>query len=389
MTTDDLELTIIMPCLNEALTLGACIDQALQMFKDSGIVGEVVIGDNGSTDGSQQIARDHGARVVDVPQRGYGAALLGAIAAARGRFILMGDSDQSYDFGHAPRYVDKLRAGFDLVMGNRFKGGIGPGAMPFLHRYLGNPVLSGLGRLFFGAKEIGDFHCGLRGFRKDAIDRLELSCTGMEFASEMVVKATLYKLKVTEVPTTLQKDGRDRPPHLRTWRDGWRHLRFLLCYSPRWAFLYPGIVCGLIGLALMLAVLPGPLRVGTVVFDIHTLVYGGGLVLVGAQGIFFAVLSKIFAVTQGLQPTPPVMNRLFEKLNLEVGLVVGLLLVVAGVVGSFFAVYGWVELGLGDYRPGRAMRIVVPSVVALALGAQTIFSSLFLSLLGMPTRRRP
>jgi hypothetical protein len=321
--------------------------------------------------------------------RGYGAALLGAIAAARGRYVLMGDSDQSYDFGHAPRFLEQLRAGFDLVMGNRFKGGIGPGAMPFLHRYLGNPVLSGLGRLFFDAREIGDFHCGLRGFRKDAIDSLELSCTGMEFASEMVVKATLYNLKVTEVPTTLAKDGRDRPPHLRTWRDGWRHLRFLLCYSPRWAFLYPGIVCGLIGLALMLAVLPGPLRVGGVVFDIHTLVYGGGLVLVGAQGVFFAVLSKIFAVTQGLQPTPPVMSRLFQKLTLETGVVVGLLLVVAGVVGSVLAVYGWVERGLGDYDPARAMRLVVPSVVALALGAQTIFSSFFLSLLGMPTRRRP
>jgi hypothetical protein len=388
-SNDAIELTIVMPCLNEALTLGACIEQAQQMFKTTGIVGEVVIGDNGSTDGSQQIARNLGARVVDVPVRGYGAALLGAIAAARGRYVLMGDSDQSYDFGHAPRFLEQLRAGFDLVMGNRFKGGIGPGAMPFLHRYLGNPVLSGLGRLFFGAREIGDFHCGLRGFRKDAIDGLELSCTGMEFASEMVVKATLYNLKVTEVPTTLAKDGRDRPPHLRTWRDGWRHLRFLLCYSPRWAFLYPGIVCGLLGLALMLAVLPGPLRLGGVVFDIHTLVYGGGLVLVGAQGVFFAVLSKIFAVTQGLQPTPPVMSRLFQKLNLETGVVVGLLLVVAGVVGSVLAVYGWVERGLGDYDPGRAMRLVVPSVVALALGAQTIFSSFFLSLLGMPTRRHP
>lgn len=388
-SNDDIELTIVMPCLNEALTLGACIQQAQQMFQTTGIRGEVVIGDNGSTDGSQQIARDLGARVVDVPVRGYGAALLGAIAAARGRYVLMGDSDQSYDFGHAPRFLEKLREGFDLVMGNRFKGGIGPGAMPFLHRYLGNPVLSGLGRLFFGAREIGDFHCGLRGFRKDAIDSLELSCTGMEFASEMVVKATLYNLKVTEVPTTLAKDGRDRPPHLRTWRDGWRHLRFLLCYSPRWAFLYPGIVCGLLGLALMLAVLPGPLRVGGVVFDIHTLVYGGGLVLVGAQGVFFAVLSKIFAVTQGLQPTPPVMSRLFQKLTLETGVVVGLLLVVAGIVGSVLAVYGWVERGLGDYDPGRAMRLVVPSVVALALGAQTIFSSFFLSLLGMPTRRRP
>lgn len=383
-----IELTIVMPCLNEALTLAACIDQAQQMFRDSGIVGEVVIGDNGSTDGSQQIAREHGARVVDVPQRGYGAALLGAIAAARGRFIVMGDSDQSYDFGHAPRFVDKLRAGADLVMGNRFKGGIGTDAMPFLHRYLGNPVLSGLGRLFFGG-DIGDFHCGLRGFNKAAIDALELSCTGMEFASEMVVKATLFGLRIVEVPTTLQKDGRDRPPHLRTWRDGWRHLRFLLCYSPRWAFLYPGLICGALGVALMLLVLPGPLRVGGVEFDIHTLVYGGGLVLVGAQGVFFAVLSKTFALTQGLTPTPPAIEKLWSKITLETGVVVGVLLVVLGIVGSVGAVYGWVERGFGTYDPGLAMRVVVPSVVALALGAQTIFSSFFLSLLGMPTRRRP
>ncbi len=389
----DLELTVVMPCLNEALTLGACIDQAQAMLRTSGLRGEVVIGDNGSTDGSQDIARAKGARVVDIPVRGYGAALLGAIAAARGQFVIMGDSDMSYDFGHAPRYVAALRSGKDLVMGNRFKGGIGPGAMPPLHRYLGNPVLTKVGQLLFGLWDVGDFHCGLRAFNKKSIESLGLTCTGMEFASEMVVKARLHGLAIGEVPTTLAKDGRDRPPHLRTWRDGWRHLRFLLCYSPRWAFLYPGFVCGLIGLLLMALVLPGPLTFGGagagggVVFDIHTLVYGGGLVLVGAQGVFFAVLSKTYAIVAGLQPLRPEATRLFQRITLEHGVIVGILLVLAGIAGSLLAVNGWVERGLGDYDPGVAMRIVVPSVVALALGAQTIFSSFFLSLLGMPTRQ--
>jgi hypothetical protein len=391
MSTDasphEIELTVIMPCLNEALTLGACIDQAQAMLQSSGIRGEIVIGDNGSTDGSQDIARARGARVIDVPQRGYGAALLGAIGAARGKYLIMGDSDMSYDFGHAPRYVEKLREGFELVMGNRFKGGIAKGAMPMSHRYLGNPALTFIGQLLFGAWKIGDFHCGLRAFSKDAIDKLGLSCTGMEFASEMVVKSMLNGLRVTEVPTTLKPDGRDRPPHLRTWRDGWRHLRFLLCLSPRWAFVVPGMVCGLLGLLMMLWVLPAPRHAMGVVFDIHTLVYAGGLILVGAQGVFFGVLSKIFAITQGLQPAPPQASRWFQRITLEHGVVVGLLLVVAGIAGSLLAVYGWAQTGLGAYDPGKAMRIVVPSVVALALGAQTIFSSFFLSLLGMPTKR--
>ena len=383
---EKIELSVVMPCLNEARTLGACIDQAQAMLQISGLHGEVIVSDNGSTDGSQAIARAQGARVVDVSVRGYGAALLGGIAAARGEYVITGDADMSYDFGHAPRYVDELRKGQELVMGNRFTGGVATGAMPFLHRYLGNPVLTKIGQLFFGAWEIGDFHCGLRAFNKAAIDSLNLSCTGMEFASEMVVKAKLHQLRVSEVPTTLAPDGRDRPPHLRTWRDGWRHLRFLLCYSPRWAFLIPGFLCGFLGLALMLMVLPGPLQVGHVVFDVHTLVYGGGLVLVGAQGVFFAALSKIYTITQGLTPTPAQASRLFQVITLEHGMIVGLVLVGGGIVGSVFAVYGWAETGLGAYEPTRAMRIVVPSVVALALGAQTIFSSIFLSLLGMSTK---
>jgi len=387
MSEADLELTVVMPCLNEALTLGPCIDQVKEMFRSSGIKGEIVVADNGSTDGSQGIAREKGARVVDVPARGYGAALLGGIAAARGKYVLMGDSDMSYDFGHAPRYVEELRKGKQLVMGNRFRGGIAPGAMPFLHRYVGNPILTKVAQLCFRAWEIGDFHCGLRAFDKASIEKLDLSCTGMEFASEMVVKAKLHGLEIVEVPTTLSPDGRDRPPHLRTWSDGWRHLRFLLCYSPRWAFFVPGLLCGLIGLALMLLVMPGPFRVAGVELDIHTLLYGGGLVLVGAQGVFFAVLSKVYAITQGLQPMPQGGPRLFQRITLEHGLVAGLLLVIGGVAGTIAAVYGWAETGLSGQDPGHAMRIVIPSVVALALGAQTIFSSLFLSLLGMPTRR--
>jgi hypothetical protein len=382
----DVELTIVMPCLNEARTLGACIEQAQAMLQRSGIKGEVVIGDNGSTDGSQEIATRLGARVVDVPERGYGAALLGGIAAARGRFVLMGDSDMSYDFGHAPRFVEKLREGHDLVMGNRFKGGIEPGAMPFLHKYLGNPVLTKLGQLFFEAREIGDFHCGLRAFQKSAIDALKLTCTGMEFASEMVVKAKLNGLRVTEVPTTLKPDGRDRPPYLRTWRDGWRHLRFLLCCSPRWMFLYPGMLCGLVGVVLMALLIPGQRHIGSVTLDIHTLLYGGGLVLVGAQGVFFSVLSQVFAITHGLLPEPPGAKRLFQRITLEHGVLVGVALVLAGIAGSIFAVTSWARTGFGPYEPQNAMRIIVPSVVALALGAQTIFSSFFLSLLGMSRR---
>ncbi|HEY2775790.1 MAG TPA: glycosyltransferase family 2 protein [Candidatus Binatia bacterium] len=387
MNDSDFELSVVMPCLNEARTVAACVGQAMQMLASSAIRGEVIVADNGSTDGSQQIARSKGARVVDVPERGYGAALLGGIAAARGRYVIMGDCDMSYDFGHAPRFVDELRRGAQFVMGNRFRGGIAPGAMPALHRYLGNPVLTRIAQLYFGAWEVGDFHCGLRAFDKEAIDRLDLGCTGMEFASEMVVKAKLHRLRIVEVPTTLAPDERGRPSHLRTWRDGWRHLRFLLCYSPRWAFLIPGVLCGTAGLLLMLLVLPGPRRIGGVVLDIHTLIYGGAMILVGAQGVFFAVLSKVYAITQGLQPAPRGSTRLFQRITLEHGLVVGLLLLACGIGGTIFALYGWAEVGLGPYDPARAMRIVVPSVVALALGAQTMFSSLFLSLLGMATKR--
>jgi glycosyltransferase involved in cell wall biosynthesis len=377
-----LEITVVMPCLNEALTIAICVKRALETLQAHGIRGEVIVADNGSTDGSQKIASDLGARVVDVPMKGYGAALLGGIAAARGTYVLMGDSDASYDFGEIPRFLERLRAGDDVVMGNRFKGEIKPGAMPFLHRYLGNPVLTKMGRIFFDVPS-GDFHCGIRAFKKSSIDALNLRTTGMEFASEMVIKATLAKLKISEVPTTLSKDGRDRPPHLRTWRDGWRHLRFMLLYSPRWLFLYPGLALFLIGAALMTLLVPGAQTIGSVTLDIHTLVYGAALVLVGFQAIIFAVFSRIYAVTAGFLPHSESMQRWFDRIQLETGVVVGVILALCGTAGSAIAFSGWMGSGFSGQDPAVLMRIVVPSVTLLAIGAQTIFSSFFLSLLGM------
>ncbi|MGE0405783.1 MAG: glycosyltransferase family 2 protein [Candidatus Korobacteraceae bacterium] len=377
-----MELSIVMPCLNEAETLEACILQAQDALRNSGIYGEVVIADNGSTDGSQEIARRLGARVVDIDQKGYGSALMGGIQAARGRYILMGDADSSYDFGDAPKFVGQLRAGADLVMGNRFRGGIKPGAMPPLHKYLGNPVLTGLGRLFFRSP-CSDFHCGLRAFSKDAFQRMGLQTTGMEFASEMVVKATLFKLKIAEVPTSLSPDGRSRPPHLRSWRDGWRHLRFLLLYSPRWLFLYPGAVLFVLGAALGLWLLPGPRQVGGVRLDIHTMIYCAAAVLIGFQAIAFSVFAKVFAVSEGLMPEDPRLNRLFQYVKLETGLITGGLMIVLGLAGSIYATSFWGESGFGDLAPSQMMRIVLPNVLALALGVEIILSSFFLSVLGI------
>lgn len=383
--SDAIEVSIVMPCLNEVKTLAVCIARAFETLESHGLRGEVVVGDNGSTDGSQALARSLGARVVDVPVRGYGAALIGAFAQARGTFVIMGDSDASYDFGEVPRYLEKLRAGYDLVVGNRFAGGIRPGAMPWKNRYIGNPVLSGLGRLFFSIP-IRDFHCGLRGFRRASIAALDLRSTGMELASEMLVKAQLYELKMTEVPATLSPDGRDRPPHLRPWRDGWRHLRFLLLFSPRWLFLYPGIALILLGLAIHAAVLPGPLSLGAVKLDVHTLLYGGTFILVGAQAVFFAVLARVFAITEGLSPYTAGAERWFQRIQLEQGLFVGFGSFALGVAGTVWAFLQWRALGFGPFQPSDAMRIIVPSVTFLALGVQVTLSSFFLSLLGMKRR---
>jgi glycosyltransferase involved in cell wall biosynthesis len=376
--TDELELTILMPCLNEAATVAACVDAAQQALRELGVPGEVVVADNGSTDGSRELAGAHGARVVPVAERGYGAALLAGIEAARGRYVVMGDADLSYDFSEAGRYLGKLREGYDLVMGNRFEGAIEPGAMPSLHRYLGNPVLSGLGRLFFGSP-VGDFHSGMRGFRREALTGLHLRTTGMEFASEMVVRASLAKLRIGEVPTTLRPDQRGRPPHLRTWRDGWRHLRFLLLYSPRWLFLYPGAVLALVGLVASAALLPTP--------RVHTLVYAAMLVVIGFQTIVFAAFTKIFAINEGLLPPDRRLDRVFKIITLEVGLVLGVLMLAAGVAGSLYALAVWEQTAFGVLDASSlAMRIVIVSSSAIALGVQVILSSFFFSILGL--RRR-
>jgi len=383
--TEGIEISVVLPCLNERETVATCVAKAVRTLQAAGLRGEVIVADNGSTDGSIELARSAGARVVHVEHRGYGNALKGGIQAARGVYVLMADSDDSYDFSHIPRFVEQLRKGSDLVMGNRFRGGINKGAMPPLHRYLGNPVLTALGRLFFRSPS-KDFHCGLRAFRKDSYERMDIRSTGMEFASEMVVKASLLQMNVREVPTTLSPDGRSHPPHLRTWHDGWRHLRFLLMYSPRWLFLYPGIASILLGLAACYWLLPGPRRVGNVVFDVHTLVYAFGSMLVGFQLLAFAVFTKVFAITEGLLPEDPRLNRFFKYIKLETGLIVGALLTVLGVAGSFFAWSTWMRSSFGPMDSERLLRIVLPSVFALVLGAQVTFSSFFLSILGL--RRR-
>ncbi|GET37520.1 glycosyltransferase family 2 protein [Microseira wollei] len=372
-----LEVSIVMPCLNEAETLGICIEKAQSYLTQHNISGEIVVADNGSTDGSIEIAKQMNARVIRVKAKGYGSALMSGIAAARGKYVIMGDSDDSYDFTNLTPFIEKLREGYDLVMGNRFKGGIKPGAMPPLHKYLGNPVLTAIGRLLFSSP-CGDFHCGLRAFNRDAIAKLNLRTTGMEFASEMVVKATLNKLRITEVPTTLSPDGRSRPPHLRSWRDGWRHLRFLLLYSPRWLFLYPGMLLMLLGLISTLWFLPTP--------RVHTLLYSSAAIIIGFQTVTFAVFTKAFAISEGLLPEDPRLKRVFRYINLEVGLIVGNALWLIGMAGSIYAFSTWKANLFGELDPANTMRIVIPSVTCLALGLQVIFSSFFLSVIGLKRR---
>lgn len=377
-----LELSILMPCLNEAETLEICIEKALRSLRELDIAGEVIIADNGSTDGSQDIATRMGARVVPVAAKGYGSALMGGITAARGVYIIMGDADDSYDFANLGAFVEKLRGGCDLVMGNRFKGGIKPGAMPFLHKYLGNPVLTWLGQLFFSSPA-GDFHCGLRGFRRDSILKLDLQTTGMEFASEMVVKASLYKLRITEVPTVLSPDGRSRPPHLRTWRDGWRHLRFLLLYSPRWLFLYPGIFLMILGLIVGIWLLPGPQTIGNINFDVHTLIYAAIAIILGFQAVSFACFTKVFAIGEKLVPEDPKLNKIFRYITLETGLILGVTLILIGIVGSILSFTIWSQTAFGTLDPTKTLRLVIPSLTCLTVGLQVVLSSFFLSVLGL------
>ena len=381
------ELTILMPCLNEAEPLATCIAKAVAYLERSGVLGEVLIADNGSTDGSQAIAAAAGARVVAITGRGYGSALLGGIRAARGRYVIMGDSDDSYDFSDLDAFVDNLRDGHDLVMGNRFTGGIKPGAMPPLHRYLGNPVLTTIGRVFFRSP-CGDFHCGLRGFDRAAILGLDLQAPGMEFASEMVVKATIHGLKITEVPTTLWPDGRSRPPHLRSWRDGWRHLRFLLLFSPRWLFLYPGIGLMALGATIMAWLLPAPRMIDGVTFDIHTLFYASLAVVVGFHSALFYVFARLYGMRAGLAPPDERFLRMTQVLTLEAGLLAGLTLLLVGLALAILAVSAWTETAFGVLRPEYAMRLVIPSGTCILLAFQTAYGAFFLSVLGIRSGKR-
>ena len=381
------ELTILMPCLNEADTLGICIDKALGFLRKYNVAGEILIADNGSTDSSHEMAVRHGARIIQITQKGYGSALIGGIAAAKGTYVIMGDADDSYDFTDLMPFLQELRSGHQLVMGNRFRGGIKPGAMPSLHRYLGNPVLTGIGRLFFKS-QVGDFHCGLRGFDRKSIEQLDLQSSGMEFASEMVVKATLNGLRITEVPTTLSPDGRSRPPHLRSWHDGWRHLRFLLLYSPRWLFFYPGLFLFSTGLALLVWLLPGPRYLFDIGLDIHTMLFSAAAIILGVQSLSFALFARLYGVNAGFLPSSDRLVKMLTELGLERGLILGIVLFLAGVGGAGCAFYFWGAGAFGELVPSSMMRLIIPSVTALVVGAQVGLSAFMLSVLMIPIRNR-
>ena len=375
-----IELTILMPCLNEAATLPVCIRKAKGFLRRTGIAGEILIADNGSNDGSQELARQMGARVIHVDRRGYGSALTAGIEAARGRYVIMGDCDASYDFSKLDLYVNGLRAGADLVMGNRFAGVIEPGAMPVLHRYLGNPVLSGIGRALFQSG-CRDFHCGLRGFQRDAILKLGLSTPGMEFASEMVVRASMHGLRIVEVPTTLSPDGRDRPPHLRSWRDGWRHLRLLLLFSPRSLFLYPGAAMFGAGLAAMLVLLSGPILIGQVGLDIGTLLYCAASVLIGWQSVLFWVCAKVHNAQQTVMLPDPGFERMMCRLSLEAVLLSSLAMFLVGLLLATESLAAWGTAGFGALDPASSLRRAVAAVTIMLLAAQTASAGLFVAML--------
>jgi hypothetical protein len=380
-----MELSVVLPCLNEAETVEVCVRKALRSMMDIGVVGEVIVADNGSTDGSQSLAVAAGARVVHIPTRGYGAALRGGIAAARGKYVLMADADDSYDLANLGPFVDKLREGYELVMGNRFRGGIDPGAMPFLHK-LGNPVLSGVGKLFFGIP-VDDFHCGIRAFDRHRVLELDLHTTGMEFASELVVQAALAGLKMTEVPTRLAKDGRSRPPHLRTWRDGWRHLRFLLLYSPGWLFFFPGyalVTSGLVGASITAT---GPHRLGNLVLDNGTLIVSCLAIMLGVQILLFWVLSNALTSTLGITVRTGKSARLIRSLTVERGVVAGAGLLAVGVLEVGLALFRWRHAGFGPLDAGRNVRLLLPGLTAAVLGLQFAFSSFLLGLTSIRTSR--
>ncbi|MEO7206145.1 MAG: glycosyltransferase family 2 protein [Steroidobacteraceae bacterium] len=372
-----MELTILMPCLNEAETIAICVRKASDFLIRSGIKGEVMVADNGSTDGSQDLALASGARVVSIADKGYGNALIGGIGAARGRFVIMADADDSYDLSQLGPLVDSLRSGSMMVIGNRFRGGIRAGAMPVLHRILGNPLLSLMGRMFFSSA-IGDFHCGLRGVDRAAALKLGLQAPGMEFASEMIVKATLAGWRVAEVPTILSRTGRSRRPHLRSWRDGWRHLRFLLMMSPRWLMLYPGACLIAIGVAAQIAIARGPVVISGVGFDIHTMLYAGGAVILGVQLVLFSVLARAIGVLKNVLPMRPPFSRFLSAFTLERGILLGLLLGAGGLGLAVYSVTTWAQSHLAALEPTVVMRVAIPSVTLMLTGAEIIFSSFLL-----------
>jgi glycosyltransferase involved in cell wall biosynthesis len=371
------ELSILMPCLDEFETITTCIGKAWDFLNRTGIDGEVVVADNGSTDGSAELALAAGARVVRIADKGYGSALIGGIRAARGRFVIMADADDSYDFAHLDAFVECLRAGNTMVIGNRFRGGIRSGAMPPLHRYLGNPLLSFVGRLFFSSS-IGDFHCGLRGVDREAAMQLNLHAPGMEFASEMIVKATLAGWRIAEVPTVLSPTGRSRASHLRSWRDGWRHLRFLLMMSPRWLMLYPGVTLIGVGVAAQFSILRGPLVIAGVGFDIHTMLYAGGAIILGTQLVLFSVLARAVGVLKNALPMSPSLARFLRAFTLERGILLGLALGLAGLGLAAYSVFSWAHVRLAALDPTTIMRIAIPSVTLMVVGAEIIFASFLL-----------
>jgi glycosyltransferase involved in cell wall biosynthesis len=381
------ELSIVMPCLNENRTLAACIKKAQLFLKDYDVSGEVIIADNGSTDGSVELAKSMNARVVRVRTRGYGAALAAGIEAAKGKYVIMGDSDESYDFSALSPFVEKLRAGYDLVMGNRFRGRIVPGAMPAMHRYFGNPFLTAIGRLFFSCKECGDFYCGLRGFRKEAVRALQLQSGGMEFALEMIVKARMHDLRITEVPITLSPHGRDRAPHLRWYRDGWRSLRFYLLMSPRWFFGIPGLILLAGGLIVSMMLLTGPISIMSITFDYHTLMYSTSAIVLGYQSILLFVFAELMAVETGLHPPNTRFRLLRERRTLERCMVVGVTLIIVGAVLGIIAARQWSLARFGSLRPTLTIRFVICSVLFLLLGGQTLLAGFYFGLMNLIAER--
>jgi len=383
-----LELSIVMPCLNESRTLAACIKKAQLFLKEHGVSGEVIIVDNGSTDGSVDIAKSMNAGVVTISTRGYGAALAAGIDAAEGKYVIMGDSDESYDFSALSPFVEKLRAGYDLVMGNRFRGRIVPGAMPPMHRYFGNPFLTAIGRLFFSCKECGDFYCGLRGFRTEAVRALQLQSIGMEFALEMIVKARMHDLRITEVPITLSPHGRDRAPHLRWYRDGWRSLRFYLLMSPRWFFGIPGLTLLAGGLIVSTMLLTGPISIMSITFDYHTLMYSTSAIVLGYQSILLFIFAELMAVETGLHPPSNRFRFLRERRTLERCIVIGLALILVGVILGTIAARQWSLVGFGNLRPALTIRFVICSVLFLLLGGQTLLAGFYFGLINLIGERK-